>query len=63
MTEKLPLIVLKGLEGNEPTHLGPMQSIMSPHADLIIMFWWSVFFITLSIATLRLLKSIRGGGA
>ena len=39
-----PLVVLKGLEGNSPTHLSGLQVPLSHNADLLKVFW-SVLFV------------------
>lgn len=44
---QLPVIMLRGLEGNEPTHLGPIQTMLVPHADVLITLWALAFYVTI----------------
>ena len=41
--EHTNLVVLKGLEGNDPVTLSPLQSAILPHVPDIIVFWWTVW--------------------
>lgn len=50
---ELPLIVLRGLEGNDPTQLGPVQSILAPHTDVLIEAWVVVLCVTLATVFVR----------
>lgn len=40
---KLPVITLKGLEGNNPTDYSPFQLFLYPYLDQMIAFWWVCF--------------------
>ncbi len=46
--QDLPLVVLPGLEGNDPTGLNPFQEVLLPHVLSIQIFWWSCFWGILS---------------
>jgi len=37
------IIVIKGLEGNDPISLGFIQNILLPHIDTLELFWWFVW--------------------
>ncbi len=39
-----PVIALRELEGNEPTHLVPLQEAMSPYIDVFVLLWAAIFF-------------------
>jgi hypothetical protein len=43
-----PIIIIKGLEGNAPTHLVPAQEFLASYLPLLIHGWWIVFFATLT---------------
>ncbi|HWO07284.1 MAG TPA: hypothetical protein VNM40_01715 [Candidatus Paceibacterota bacterium] len=46
MNNEPAFIVLKGLEGNEPTHLVGLQPLLLSHADSLAIGWWLIFFTT-----------------
>jgi len=52
MQEDLPLIVLRGLEGNEPTSLTSFQLWLLPYVPTIIsvlwVLWWAILIIVLA---------------
>jgi cytochrome c-type biogenesis protein CcmH/NrfF len=48
-----PLIVLKGLEGNQPTHLYGLQVYLAPHLAMLTALWWIVFVVTLATVVAR----------
>ena len=50
------IVVLNGLEGNEPTHLYGMQKILAPYAHNIEIFWWIVWVSTLAIIIFKMIK-------
>jgi hypothetical protein len=54
MTDEILIIVLKGLEGNDPTHLKGLQTFLEPQVDLIIIFWWTVFLIVISVVIFKM---------
>jgi hypothetical protein len=41
------LIVIPGLEGNEPTVLTPLQEAFVPFIPLITDLWWTMWFTTI----------------
>ena len=45
-TSTPPLIVLKELAGNVPTHLDSVQRFFEPHTDSLVHFWVAVWFAT-----------------
>lgn len=47
--DKLPLIPLQTLAGNDVPHLNALQSLLFGHLEIIITFWWFVWFITLIV--------------
>jgi hypothetical protein len=47
------LIVLVGLEGNDPTHLKGLQIFLAPHLDALMHVWQLVFFFTLAYVAVR----------
>ena len=51
------LIVLKGLEGNQPMHLTPLQLFLQSHIDFLQAFWWTVFTVTLCVAIILAIKN------
>jgi hypothetical protein len=53
MIDEYPMIVLEGLEGNDPSHLKGMQIYIEPYLDNIIIFWWVVFITTLFIVSVK----------
>jgi len=44
--EEKELIVLQGLEGNQPTQLYGLQVYLEPHLDSMIFAWWMVMLAT-----------------
>jgi hypothetical protein len=48
------LIVLKALEGNDPTHLSGMQLYMQEHLTVFTTLWWAMFIITSAVVISRL---------
>ena len=48
-----PLIVPRGLEGNEPTHLSGLQLALAPHVDVLKMLWALVFVCVLVVVVTR----------
>ena len=46
-------IVLKGLEGNAPTHLKGLQLYLAPHLELLLQIWQLVFFAVLMYMLVR----------
>ena len=51
--EQIPLIELRGLEGNSPTHLSGLQLVVQPHLEILTVIWWCVFFGTLMIVVVK----------
>jgi hypothetical protein len=45
--EELPIIVVRRLEGNDPTSLNALQEFLVPHLGVISLAWWGVWFLTL----------------
>jgi hypothetical protein len=41
------LIVMPGLEGNEPAALTPLQEAFVPFVPTIIDLWWTMWFTTI----------------
>ncbi len=52
-TTQLPVIVLAGLEGNDPTQLGSLQQNLLPHTDMLLGLWALAFCITISVVVIR----------
>lgn len=48
-----PLIILKGLEGNEPTHFFALQNVLAPHVGAMAFFWTALFFATFTYMVTR----------
>ena len=48
-----PIIVLEGLEGNQPTQLKGLQVPLAPHVDAFVLVWWTIFFLTLFVVIIR----------
>jgi hypothetical protein len=48
------LIVLKELEGNQPTSLDPVQTFFAPHVDTLTTFWIAVWCVTAIVLLVRL---------
>lgn len=53
--EQLPIIGLRGTEGNDPTGYTETQQFLLPYIDTYHSFLWLCFFGTLFILTLRFL--------
>lgn len=51
------LIVLKALEGNDPTYLSPLQTFLDAHIGTLETFWWTVFFVTFGIVLMHLVRA------
>lgn len=43
------IIVLKGLEGHQPTHLSGAQPFLLEHLPLLVAFWWFVLVVTVAM--------------
>lgn len=48
-----PVITLRELEGNKPTHLGPLQEVMLPYMDVFVLLWAATFFSVIAYMTTR----------
>jgi hypothetical protein len=53
------LIVLRGLEGNAPTSLTPVQKFLAPHIDALTLFWVLVWFVTAIVVLIQLWREYR----
>lgn len=53
MNDGPTLMVLRGLEGNEPTRLFPLQEALAPYADVLIVAWGALFFATAAYFAVR----------
>ena len=42
--EENNLIIMQGLEGNQPAVLSPVQEAIVPFIPTITIFWWCVWF-------------------
>lgn len=59
MDTSLPIIALKQLAGNEPTHLYPLQEAMLPYVDLIAHAWIALWVLTALVLTVQLAREYR----
>lgn len=60
MREELQLIVLKGLEGNEATHLSGIQPYLHQHSMVIVTGWWCVYLlVAITVITLGVREYIK----
>jgi hypothetical protein len=50
------LIVLKELEGNQPTSLDPVQTLLAPHVDALTAFWITLWCLTAIVLLIRLAR-------
>lgn len=41
------IITLKDLEGNDQISLSGLQNWLHPHSESIILFWWTLWILTL----------------
>lgn len=55
--ENKELIVLEGLEGNQPTELHGLQKVLAPHYEALAAFWWLVFGVVIATLAYRLLQA------
>ncbi|MBY3301074.1 hypothetical protein HFO10_35215 [Rhizobium laguerreae] len=53
--ETLPIVTMKGLEGNEAFKFDSLQSFLYPYLSYIIVFWWALWIITLTFVVVRFL--------
>jgi hypothetical protein len=47
------LIVLSSIEGNDTTHLKGIQIFLDGYVGFVLVFWWIVFFCTLTVIIVR----------
>ena len=59
MNEEKNIIVLQGLEGNEPAHLSGLQVPLAPHVDTLIVGWWIVLVLTTLVVLYKAVQSVR----
>jgi hypothetical protein len=41
-----PILVVRGLEGNQPTHLIGLQIYLAPHILLLERIWWAALILS-----------------
>jgi hypothetical protein len=51
------MIIMRGLEGNSPTQLKGAQVFLEPYVQEILVFWWTVFWITMLVLLYNLFKA------
>ncbi len=54
-TSSIPIMILKGLEGNSPTTLSGLQVYLASHYEILNGFWWIMFAGTLLYVIARTL--------
>ena len=47
------LVIISGLEGNEPATLTPLQEAIVPFVPDIILVWWALWILVFSYMTIR----------
>lgn len=53
------LLILKGLEGNEPVHLDALQTFLAPHVQLLHYFWVTLWWATLVYVIVFVFRQYR----
>jgi len=56
MDTEQQFIVLKGLEGNAPTHLSAVQQFLVPYMDVLTLFWIAVWGMTAIFLLVQLFR-------
>jgi|GEM_PF-6377288 len=56
MTNDLPTLALKGLEGNARPELGVIQTWIVAHYDVIQLLWWTVLGIVIVTLAMKLVR-------
>lgn len=56
-------IILKELAGNAPPTFSPLQEIMAPHVDLLILFWTTMWFFVAFVVLFKLYREYRDSRA
>ena len=54
-----PIIALKMLVGNQPTHLNALQMWLSPYADEISILWHTIWILTALVLLARVVREYQ----
>jgi len=49
------IIELRGLQGNEPTHLSGLQTVLAEHVEVLRVIWLILFFASLLFVCIRMI--------
>lgn len=59
MGTSTPIIALKMLAGNEPTHLNAMQLLLAPYVRDISIAWFAIWCLVALVLLVRLIREYR----
>ncbi len=57
------LLILRGLEGNEPASYSDVQEFLHTYYDMATAFWWGTLFFTVCVLATRVYREWRKGSA